>query len=86
MVPPTKAVWCRSFLQTSEAGAAVAASGVPVETALATTCVGCGVAEGVMVVAVWARNEPIEDVVTLGAEGSSQQLCRSSGARQQYVP
>lgn len=85
MAPPTTAVWCRSFLQ-SDGGAVVAENGVPVGTALVTTCVGCGGVEDVEAGVGWTWKAPMEDLVTLGAMGLLQQLCRSSGVRQQYVP
>lgn len=81
MVAPTTAVWCLSFLQTSERGAAFASNGVPVETAVATTCVGSEAEEGVTFI-----NEPMEEVVTLGAAALLQQLRVSPMARQQYLP
>jgi hypothetical protein len=82
ITPPTTAVWWRSFAQD---GAAVAAKGVPVNTAVAATCVGSAVADGVTVTVVCWR-APIWDVVTLGAAALLQQLWRSVLARQQYVP
>jgi hypothetical protein len=85
IAPPTTAVWWRSF---AHDGAAVAAKGVPVITAVAATCVGSVVADGVTVTVVcdctWSA--PIWDVVTLGAAALLQQLWRSVLARQQYVP
>lgn len=40
MVPPTTAVWRFSLVQSFVAGAEVVSNGVPVETAVATICVG----------------------------------------------